>query len=775
MGTVTYTGTSISDLTGAIHEVDSGAGGPNTNDVIDFSDAEGFTLAMPNADASLIALEQPGGTDLWTAGWTESPAPEAAKRPDKPQSQATEQSLFAEEFARGQAQYRTGCFAEAAAIFARLCEAHKRDSNAYRLLGLCRVRLGDKDAALVALARAKELAPNDPWADLHLGLGLHAAGRYAEAAVLFRACQPRLPDDPAPSLNLAAALLELGHNREALKAARKAVRRGPNLPQAHYTLAMARLACGELDLAEREFREALRLNSKFADAWVNLGLIRYRRSDVEGAKTAMQRALAADPAHRAANANLAVLIKLSGNSRDAEALLKDLLVRDPDSFEARLNLSTDLLRDNRTAEVIALLDRPPAPSEPRLRIQWDAQRALAFIQSGRPEAAREILTRVGEAPPDLAPMLLWRRLLLAEADRDAVQARDIAGRIEVALADGRAMVPELRIMTNFDLARFWMLHDEPDRGFPCWAAGHKLLQPFQPFSRQVEQQVIDANLGLFSRARLHEGPRAGNRDQAPVFIVGMPRSGTTLAEQIIAAHPQVYGAGERTELTSAFWTLGGRSKNERDHVERLAALDQPALDVAATDYLARLHALAPDAKRIVDKMPANARHLGLVGLMLPGARIINCVRDPRDIGLSVFTFRFYGYHPYAHDLGDLGWFIGRHHQLMDHWHAALPNPILTLALKDWVEDFAGTLRRVLDFLDLPYDAACERFYEHEREVRTVSRAQVKQPINARGLGRWKRFEKHLQPLLAELELAGISPDSDAIAAAGGISSKSETV
>jgi Sulfotransferase family len=140
--------------------------------------------------------------------------------------------------------------------------------------------------------------------------------------------------------------------------------------------------------------------------------------------------------------------------------------------------------------------------------------------------------------------------------------------------------------------------------------------------------------------------------------------------------------------------------------------------------------------------------------MLPGARIIHCARDPRDIGLSIFTFRFFGYHPYAHDLSDLGWYIGEHERLMRHWREALPNPMLTVQLKDWVEDFSGTLRRVLEFLGLPYDAACERFYEREGRVRTVSRSQVRQPVNARGLGRWRPYENHLQPLITALAEGG---------------------
>jgi hypothetical protein len=160
----------------------------------------------------------------------------------------------------------------------------------------------------------------------------------------------------------------------------------------------------------------------------------------------------------------------------------------------------------------------------------------------------------------------------------------------------------------------------------------------------------------------------------------------------------------------------------------IAALDEAGLDAAAERYLAALHDLAPGKARIVDKMPGNELNLGLVGLMLPGARIIHCLRDPRDIGLSIWTFRFHGEHPYAHDLADLGWTIAQRARLMDHWRAVLPNPILTVALNDWVRDFDGTLARVLAHLDLPGDPACARFYESDRDVRTVSRAQVRQPL-----------------------------------------------
>ena len=660
-----------------------------------------------------------------------------------------------EAIALGEARYRTGAYGEAAAIFAQVNEQSPSFPTTLRLLGLCRLRLGDWSAALELLERARDLAPDDPFAQLHYGLGLYEVGRHAEAASLFRSCQVLLPDDPAPPLNLAAAALALGDNSEALTAAREAERRAPRLPQAHYMLGVVQLAAKRLDDAEEAFRAAVQLSSGFADAWVNLGLVRYWRSDMEGAKAAMRRALAAAPGHRAATANLGAFLRLTGEAEAGEALLRKALARDPGSAEARLNLAAELLQEERATEALTLLDAVPAPAERRLFNHCQAQRALALLQLGQLAEARQTLDTIDVAGDELAPLLLWRRVLLASADGDRAGARSFAEQMEMALSKPVSLVPEHDIMSRFDLAKFWSWEGDADRAFSHWIEGHRLLGQLQPFSRPAYRSFVDATIARFDRARLHDGPRAGNRDSTPIFIVGMPRSGTTLAEQIIGAHRDVFGAGERNALSAAFGTIGG-GWDTAQAVERVAALDAPTLDRAAQRYLDELHALAPEKTRIVDKMPGNFAYLGLVALMLPGARIIHCTRDPRDIGLSIFTFRFYGYHPYAHDLVDLGWYIAQHERLMAHWRAALPNPILTLPLKDWVADFAGTLRRVLDFLELPFDPACERFHERDSRVRTVSRTQVRQPVNARGLGRWRVHERQLQPLIAELGAQGIA-------------------
>jgi len=558
------------------------------------------------------------------------------------------------------------------------------------------------------------------------------------------------------------ALREAGDLAAALQAARDAAAAEPELPEAHYAVGEAAMALGDNALAVDGFAAALRLAAGWPSAWINLGLVRYRQGAVDIAKRCMREALRFAPGHPAATANLAALMRISGETEPAEALLHQAVARAPQNEAARLNLVAELIQQGNGAQALELLDA--APNSPQGRsVEWRLARSLALLQQGQTRMARlelAALSSLGPLPPELMPLFCWRGVLLAQQEGNREEAINAARHMAAALdAMGPAAVPEHRLMAHYDLASFWMRQGDRAAAFAHWQAGHDLLRQSQPYSRDAHRNYIDATIAAFSGERLASGAKAANTDPAPVFIVGMPRSGTTLCEQILAAHAQVHGAGERTALHKLAMRLGGPDDVETPG--RIAALDAAALDGAAGDYLAELHALAPDKARIVDKMPGNELYLGVIGLTMPAAKIIHCVRDPRDIGFSIWTFRFYGQHPYAHDLGDLGWTIAQRMRLMAHWHDALPNPVLTVALNDWIDDFDQTLARVLAHLELPHDPACARFYEVDRKVRTVSRDQVRQPINAKGIGRWRPYAAQLTPLIDELESAGLIAQWDA--------------
>lgn len=537
-----------------------------------------------------------------------------------------------------------------------------------------------------------------------------------------------------------------------LAEARRAALRAPRLAETQLILGAARMRAGHWDHAARAFAAAVRLVPDHADAWAWLGTARLETANPDGADLAFLRALALEPHHPRAAVERAGLLRTRGDVDGALALLRGAQAARPDDPALRVALAGVLLAERQAEEALALLGAD-APHDPALAVQWRIHRSAALQAAGDLAAARDAVGAIDAPPPGLASALAARRVALAPRDDPEVVRREA----EAALA-APGETTEARIDGHFNLARFWSRRDERDRAFAHWRAGHDLLRPLQPFSRAHFAGFIEAMEEVFDAARLRDGPRAAVGDPSPIFIVGMPRSGTTLAEQILAAHPMIHGAGERSALAAAYMAFAGDADMEsRDAAVRVAGQDGASLTAAAVSYLASLRALAPQAARIVDKMPGNFRILGFLALLLPGARVIHCVRDPRDIGFSIFRLRFYGYHAYAHDLSDLGWYIGMHHRLMAHWTAAAPLPILRVHLHDWIDDLRGTTARVLDFIGLPYDAACERFHELDREVRTASRDQVRRPANRAGMGRWRDYADRLSPMIAALQETGALP------------------
>jgi tetratricopeptide (TPR) repeat protein len=594
----------------------------------------------------------------------------------------------------------------------------------------------------------------DSDALLRRGEMLLRDGRAAEAAPFLRACEQALPGSKRVPLLLASALLELGDGRGAWRAAKRAVLRAPDSSAAQRVLGRALLAVGLAEPAVEALTKASRLAGQDVEDWFELGLACEAAGLTGAATAAMRRTMQIDPAHAGAAAKVARRTRLAGDDEGAEAMLRAALARQPDAIEVRLELVT-LLRADRPQEALSLLDAAPGQVDADQVGRVVLHRAMTLIELDRHDEARALIETIVEAPAGLGLDLLLSRMQLAVADGAADAARSAAEALERAL-DGPGEDPDRRIAAHFQLSQFWLRQEQADRAFALLAAGHGLAAQAQPYSRAADARLVEASIELLTRDRLHGGARAGNTDPTPIFVVGMPRSGTTLAEQILASHPLVHGAGERTALARCFLRLGD-ADTAADCIATIAALRQPALDEAATEYLAALTALAPGRARVVDKMPANFRFLGLVALLLPGARIIHCVRDPRDIGLSIWRRRFRGLHPYAHDMRDLGWYIGQHWRLMQHWQAALPNPIMRIHLHQWVRDFDGTLRRVLDFVGLPYDAACERFHELDRTVRTASSRQVREPVNARGMSRWRPYAAQLAPLIEALQETGALP------------------
>ncbi len=496
---------------------------------------------------------------------------------------------------------------------------------------------------------------------------------------------------------------------------------------------MARLAGCSTDRVEQ------------ASAWFDLAIASLELGRVAEAIRAFSEAVAFGAGVRA-ETELAVLHALRGEPLRAADELRAIISRDASHAEARVHLASLLLAEGGEATVLRLLQPPPPPGP--IGDQWLAQRSLALLRQGNAGAARVALPPDRAGRQDTLVMLQRLRLAMSAGDRPAAEhlAGDLAG-----LAEEPTSRIEHRIEAHFQLGALFDQVAGPKPALRQWQLGHRLLALAQPFSRNSHDALLASTRAAFGAARFARGFYQGRKDHTPVFIVGLPRSGTTLAEHILSAHPAVHGAGERMALLDTVTRLAGHPLDPATSM-RAATLSHDVLGQEAQRYLEELRSCAPPGtSRIIDKMPANDLQLGFAAALLPGARIIHCTRDLRDNGLSIFRRRLSGYHPYAHDLADLGWWMRAQRTLMAHWRMVLPVPILEIGLSDWVRDFKGTLSRALDFLDLPYDPACETFHLTVRDVRTASRDQIRQPINALSEGYWRRYGDLLGPMLGQLE------------------------
>jgi hypothetical protein len=252
-------------------------------------------------------------------------------------------------------------------------------------------------------------------------------------------------------------------------------------------------------------------------------------------------------------------------------------------------------------------------------------------------------------------------------------------------------------------------------------------------------------INIFSHEALQRAPRAGNCSERPIFIVGMPRSGTSLVEQILSMYPGVAAAGELADiglLASELQELIEKS----DPVNDITQLSREQCDAFAQRYFDLLSGRYPNAIRVTDKMPQNFLYLGWIALLFPKARVIHCVRDPLDTCLSCYYQMFTGDHPYAYDLANLGAYYRQYQRLMLHWGEVLDIPIFEVCYEDFVRDPEELGQAMVDFCSLKWDKRCLEFYKSERSVATASFQQVRRPIYSSSMGRWQHYADHLEPL-----------------------------
>jgi hypothetical protein len=335
---------------------------------------------------------------------------------------------------------------------------------------------------------------------------------------------------------------------------------------------------------------------------------------------------------------------------------------------------------------------------------------------------------------------------LAILKRFAPGDRQLAA-MELIASDPTRLLAQDRIYLHFALAKAYQDVGEFERCFGHLLEGNTLKRQETAYDEADVRGRLARIAKVFTSALLKEKQGLGDLSSVPIFIVGMPRSGTSLIEQILASHPKVFGAGELMNLAKGV----ARLCRPTPYPDVIFAMGQMELQELGANYVAEIRQLAPNAERITDKMPANFRLAGLIHLALPNARVIHVRRDPVDTCYSCFSKLFEGNQPYCYDLGELGRYYRAYEALMKHWRNVLPTGfLLEVTYEEVIADPGSEARRIIAHCGLEWDDRCLAFYDIPRPVRTASALQVRQPIYRSSIGRWRFYEHLLGPLIDAL-------------------------
>ncbi|OOG49550.1 hypothetical protein B0E50_05420 [Rhodanobacter sp. C01] len=633
--------------------------------------------------------------------------------------------------------------AEAEALARSLLVRFPDSGFIWKALGASLKPQGRIADAAVAQQRAVALLPGDAGAHFNLGNSLMALGRHADAADSYRHATMLKPDSAEAHCNLGHALGAQERLADAANSYRNALALRPDFIEARATLGHILMAIDQASEAETHFLRVLATRPDDAQVHNSLGIVYRSQGRMAEAEACHRRALAITPDSAETHGNLGNVLHEQGRIDEAEASYRQALALNGELAEAHFNLGNILRHRHRQLDAERSYRHALAIEPAHLMALNNL--GLCLKKQGRLEEASQCFEAAIAIKPDflqshcnLAPFRTYAsddaHLNLFEGQQHQLPALPLNGRISYWFALGKM---------REDAGRY-------DDAFAAYAEGNRLQQAQFPHDEAREVALVERLQSVFSTTFFANRSRTSHAGKAPIFIVGMPRSGTTLIEQILSTHPGIYGAGELTDLDEVIHSLDAKS-GERTSVypEVVTTLSADEFHRLGEAYAERAWRLAPEAERITDKLPANYLHVGMIHLMLPQAKIIHAMRDPMDSCFSCYARLFEGNHlDFTYDLGTVGRYYLRYIQLMRHWHRVLPaGTMLDLRYEDMVADTEGQARRLLDYLGLPWDERCLDFHRNKRVVRTASIAQVRKPIYRSSIARWKHFEAQLAPLL----------------------------
>lgn len=478
------------------------------------------------------------------------------------------------------------------------------------------------------------------------------------------------------------------------------------------------------------------MNAESAYNTIRRGLALHRAGDTKAAEALAQHVLKSRRNDGNAMALMGRIAFDQGRYDEAVTWHRKSVTTDRKSVTFRCNLANSQVALGRFGEAIAAFERA-------LKLRPDYPAAVAGLadvleRRGRGERARRLLKPHIDRGKATGKMLV----VFARTEHNLGNHEAVVQLAEAAAVDND-LETDVRGTLLLHAGRCLDALGDYDRAFDCMRRGQELLTC--PFDITETIARHDRLIKIFSADAMKTLPRASHGSELPVFIVGMPRTGSTLIEQILHAHPQAHGAGELNDLGNVVRAIPETIEGAAPYptcVEQLAGDD---LNRVANQYIDRVRRYNRRALRIVDKALHNFDRLGMIALLFPNARVIHARRNPLDTCLACFLQRLQ-LHPYASDLRQCGLYYREYHRLMEHWRRELDIRILDVEYEELVRDQEAVSRQIVDFCDLPWDEKCLSFHETTRDITTLSYQQVRQPIYTTAVSRHTRYEAHLGPL-----------------------------
>lgn len=637
--------------------------------------------------------------------------------------------------------HQSGKFDEAASIYRKAMSADPKNADAPRMLGLLHLQQGQWQEGAKFTGLSLRLNPNQPEALNNQGYALQNLGRHEEALTCYDQALKLMPGYAGAWYNRGNLLQDMERHDEAISSYQQALAIRPDHADSWINLGKAFRQAERYDEALDSYRKAISLAPNNAVAYNNLGNTLSSLKRYGEAEANFNKAILLTPTYADAYLNLGLALQEQEKFDEALACYQKAVSLKPEEARAHLTLG-------KTYQELGNLDSALASYDQAIRLKHDYADAYAgkgnlLIELGKMQEATAILQQaVADMPDEIAPLAA---LLALKTNHDDEQ---LIARLESRYAQREALPHDDHISLDFSVGKTMEALGRYDDAFMAYEEGNRLHYQDNPFDEEADIRQLTSTLSYFSSelfsesASILEALPASEEKRVPIFIVGMPRSGTTLTEQILSSHPNLFGAGELGVMNSLARKVEIPPREAADWEDKIRELRE-----FGRSYLDQVWQLAPEALYITDKLPHNFMHLGLIHLMLPNAKIIHVMRDPMDNCFSCYALRFKKSHQYCYDLEMLGRHYLRYKQYMQHWHNVLPEGrILDVRYEDTVADLEGQARRILEYVGLPWDPACLNFHENKRAVRTASVTQVRRPIYSNSVARWKRFEKHLGPL-----------------------------